>query len=206
MTQRVHHGPRLRPARCGARLSRMLMLTALLSIPGSALAEAETRMPVTLPEDDREHLLEEMRGYLVYATATLAAAVEGEMIEVQRLAEQVRPPLERARILASDGPSPAPPMAEQNSARAATGGHRPNPDRFERMRRNLPQPFRLMMLQMREAIADVGRDALAHNDPLHSLRQLQRVQEVCVACHNAYRLEAGQPDAGSQPLTGVGRP
>ncbi len=184
----------------------MLMLMALLSISGSALAEAETRMSVTLPEGDREHLLEEMRGYLVYSTATLAAAVEGEMIEVQRLAEQVRPPLERARILASDGPSPAHPMAEQNSAQAAAGGHRHSPDRFERMRRNLPQPFRLMMLQMREAIADVGRAALVHNDPLHSLRQLHRVQQVCVACHNTYRLETGQPDAGSQPLTGVVRP
>lgn len=157
-------------------------------------------MPVNLPEDDREHLLEEMRGFLVYTTATLNAAIEGDMTTVQRLAEQVRPPLERARMLASGDHSPAPPMTERNSAPApADDGRRHHPSRFERMRRNLPQPFRVMMLQMREGIAEVGRDAVTRNDPLHSLRQLHRVQEVCIACHQAYRLESGSPDAAGQP-------
>jgi hypothetical protein len=182
------------------------MLVAILTLPVGALAEPETRVPVPLPEDDRQHLLDEMRAFLVYTTATLAAAIEGDMMEVQRLAEQVRPPLERARILATDAPSPAPPMPNQNSARAPTVEQRHSPNRFERMRRNLPQPFRAMMLEMREAIAGVGRDAVAYNDPLHSLRQLHRVQLVCVACHQVYRLEAGHPDTGSEPVAGPGRP
>lgn len=202
MTQKVHRGSSPQLACCGAGMSQTLMLLATLTLSVGAWAEPETRVLVPLPADDREHLLEEMRGFLVYTTDTLAAAVRGDMMEVQRLAEQVRPPLERARILATDGPSPAPPMANRNSAPAATGDHRPSPERFARMRRNLPQPFRAMMLQMREAIAAVGQDAATRNDPLHSLRQLHRVQEVCVACHQAYRLEAGHPNAERAAVAG----
>ncbi|MFC7335185.1 hypothetical protein [Rhodocista pekingensis] len=185
-------------ARHGSLLAPALVLLGMLVLPAGARGQGDTRTAVVLPPDDREHLLEEMRGFLVYTTETLEAALDNDMARVQRLEEQMRPPLARARQLASDDPLPTPAMAGRGPAVGGGPGVGPGggqPTRFERMRRNLPQTFRLLMLQMREDMAEIGRDAVSRNDPAHTLRQLHKVQTVCIACHDAYRLEPGVPDA-----------
>jgi hypothetical protein len=68
------------------------------------------------------------------------------------------------------------------------------------MQQNLPQGFRNMMLEMRQGVAAIARDAGTIDDQRHILRQLVQVQEVCVACHRAYKLAPGEPVP-----TGAGR-
>ena len=179
------HAPRT--VRRNRYRSPALMLLVLLMPSLQVSAQTDTRTAVNLPSDDRAHLLEEMRNFLTYTTATLGAITEHDMAQVQQLAEQVRPPLAQARKLASATPVSPAMDTDQTQERRGRG----DPARFERMRRNLPQPFRLMMQQMREGIAELGRDAVVRNDTMHTLRQLHQVQQVCVTCHEAYRLQDG---------------
>ncbi|WP_139058742.1 hypothetical protein [Thiorhodococcus drewsii] len=179
----TEHPRSLRLAAVGATVPAMVALMLALAPMMPARAASDGRAPIVLPAEDRDHLLEQMRDYLVYSSSTLGALAEHDMAKVQGLAEAVRPPLVRAKMLAGDG---APASAEQSSGPLLPGQ---NPARFQRMRSNLPQPFRLMMLQMRQGIAEIASDAVAVSDPMHTLGQLSRVQQVCIACHATYRLE-----------------
>ena len=174
-------------------------LFATLAAPAYAHDAADTRTAVILPEEDGEHLLADMREFLERTTGMMAAAVDGDMQRVQVLADTMRPPLFRARSLAEGTPPPA----RQGGRREAGAAGRGNQTRFARMQQNLPQPFRSMMFEMRKGVAEVARDAVTVGDRLHTLRQLARVQQVCIACHQVYKLAPGRPETA--PLSAIGK-
>ena len=159
---------------------RLAPVLLLLTLPVQAQEEVDPRIPVRLPEDDRAHLLEDMRYFLERSTDLLAAVAARDLPEARRIAEAAKPPLARARSLAA-GTQP-PPMAGPGDATRMESAAR-----FRRMQQNLPQGFRDLLLDMRLGLAAVA-EAAAADDAGQSLRHLVRVQQTCVACHRSYRL------------------
>lgn len=160
----------------------------LLAVPAArSHDDRDARIAVVLPADDREHMLEDMRDFLKRATTMLAAAAEDDLAQVAGIAAAARPPLERARSLAAG--TPPPPMPAGMGGMGRGPGSERDRGRFARMQQNLPQPFRAMLLEMREGVAAAGAAATA-KDGRRTLQALARVQSVCVGCHDSYRLVA----------------
>jgi hypothetical protein len=153
----------------------------------------DTRSEIVLPGDDREHLLEDMRDFLERTTGLLTAISNNDMARVSRLANEMRPPMSRARALADGTPMPP-------NRGIGRGAQRPMSEweqgRFARMQKNLPAPFRGMMFELRQSIDKLGRDAAEQKDRDLALRQLAAAQEICVSCHQLYRLGPETPHGG----------
>lgn len=55
----------------------------------------------------------------------------------------------------------------------------------------LPMTFKQLGLDTHQQFDQLALDAEQLGDPSHSLQQLGRLMQNCVACHSAYRLEIG---------------
>lgn len=168
-----------------------LFLAALIAVSSPATAHddgPDSRTAVVLPGDDHAHMLEDMREFLERTSGLLTAISDNDMARVSRLASEMRPPMSRARALADGTPMPP-------NRGIGRGAQRPLSEweqgRFARMQKNLPAPFRGMMFELRQSIDKLGRDAAEQKDRDLALKQLAAAQEICVSCHQLYRLEQG---------------
>ncbi|MFT3964016.1 hypothetical protein [Propionivibrio sp.] len=171
------------------------IVVAAGGLPGiGAAQEADHRIIVPLPDEDRARLQEDMREFLRQNTGLLNAVIDGDMDRVREMAQGARPPLPRIRALASGASLPSP--DGKNPAVPPEAGGRQRPlTLFERMQRNLPQPFKDMLLGMRETVAEIERDAREIGDSKHTLRQLSTIQGLCVSCHDLYKVVSKPPGA-----------
>lgn len=171
-------------------------MTSVAFMPQAALAQSDYRIAVALPESDRDRLQEDMRYFLRQQGALLDAAIQNDMTHVAEIAQKAKPPLARIRALAGGMPPP-----QQNPS--LTKSNAKHSDKNEavalylRMQKNLPQPFKDMLLEMRETVAEIERDAKGVKQQKHTLEQLSRIHNLCVSCHEVYRATTLPPGRGN---------
>lgn len=147
------------------------MLLCLLASP--SVLQADARILITMPADDREHCMEHMREFLEVTSGILSSALHGDTARIIALAESTQP--RRMRQMS----------AEERAAFSPRDQTRP-----ERMRQVLPAEYRQMMRNMRDGFALLAHDARQGAGMEHTLHQLAQIKGSCIACHRSFRIQA----------------
>lgn len=160
--------PRIpRPRLKGATATVFL---ALLLQTGTAWSD--TRQEIILPPADRDHLLEHMREFLQASNGVLRGVLDEDMDKVVEMARLTLPMRIRD-----------PEAHDVELTRDHAGRTRP-----ERMQAVMPPHWGSMMRQMRQEFMQIAEDARQGADGTRILQRLHSAQEVCIACHEAFRL------------------
>lgn len=176
--------------------SLFIFMASAALMPQAAVAQSDYRMAVALPENDRYRLQEDMRYFLRQQGALLDASINNDMKRVAEIAQNAKPPLARIRALASGMPPPQQNLSPANQ-NAMSSDMREAIALYKRMQKNLPQPFKDMLLEMRETVAEIEKDSKGVRQQKHTLEQLSRIQNLCVSCHDVYRVTTLHSGSGN---------